>query len=122
MSDATSNVEESEDEATVNDSQVVRLFGGDTVGAEAIISGTMLAYRQDWGRKKGIHTLRLNWGEIDVDSLVLAAVKEGPFVGSAHYLLYNVAPRRGGVDIRVHVNWDTPLPLLVDYFAILRSL
>ncbi len=106
-------------EAEVDETQVVKVAAGPE---EAIISGTMLAYRHNWGAMNGVRVLRLNWAEIMPDSLVLASVSEGGMMGDAHFILYNVVPRSGGVDIRVNVAWGSPIALRVDYFAILRAL
>ncbi len=106
-------------EAEVDQSQVVKVGTG---GEQAIISGTMLAYRHFWGNMNGVRVLRLNWAEVMPDSLVLASVSENGAMGDAHYILYNVVARHGGVDIRVNVAFGSPIPLRVDYFAVLRSL
>ena len=106
-------------EEYVDESRVLTVAGGPE---RAIISGTMMVYRHQWGPTNGWRTFRLNWVDIQEDSVVMASVCEGPFIGNARILLYNVATRAGGVDIHVHVDWGSPIPLRVDYLAILRSL
>ena len=42
----------------------------------------------------------------------------GKFIGSARYTLHNVAPRSGGVDIRVNVEWSSDILLYADYLVV----
>ncbi|MEO5932331.1 MAG: hypothetical protein ABIQ08_02100 [Duganella sp.] len=41
----------------------------------------------------------------------------GKFIGAARYTVHNVAPRAGGVDILVDIDWNSPILLYVDYFV-----
>lgn len=90
------------------------------------LSGSGFVYRHDWGARRGQWRLRLNWGDVNPRSQVFVSVGEGAaggpdagkFIGSARYTLHNVAPRAGGVDIRVNIEWPSDLPLYVDYLVV----
>lgn len=93
---------------------------------EPALSGTGFTYRQDWGLRRGQWVLRLNWSAIGPLSQVFVAIGEGAaggvdagkFIGSARYTLHNVAPRAGGVDIWVNIEWSSDIPLYVDYLIV----
>lgn len=110
----------------VNAQQVHAFLGtGADVTAEALI-GTGFTYRHDWGDRNGQWKLNLNWGAVNGNSRVFVAIAEGAaggpsagkFLGAARYTLYNVAPRSGGVDIWVNIEWSSPIRLYVDYLVI----
>jgi hypothetical protein len=42
----------------------------------------------------------------------------GKFIGGAKYHLNNVAPRNGGVDIWVDIDWGSDIRLYVDYLVV----
>jgi hypothetical protein len=93
---------------------------------EPALSGTGFTYRHNWGRRRGQWTLRLNLGGVNPRSRVLASIGEGAaggpdagkFIGAARYTLHNVAPRAGGVDIWVNVEWGSDILLYVDYLVV----
>jgi len=95
-------------------------------GVEPALSGTGFTYRHNWGRRRGQWTLRLNWSAVNPRSRVLVAIGEGApggpgsgkFIGSARYTVHNVAPRNGGVDIRVNIEWGSDILLYADYLVI----
>jgi hypothetical protein len=37
------------------------------------------------------------------------------FVGSANIIVENIAPKDGGLSAKIHVDWDEPLPIWVDF-------
>ena len=90
------------------------------------LSGAGFTYRHDWGARRGQWTLRLNWGDVNPRSQVFVSVAEGAvggpdagkFIGAARYTVHNVAPRAGGVDIWVNIEWPSDIPLYVDYLVI----
>ena len=90
------------------------------------LSGTGFIYRHNWGARRGQWVLRLNWSAINPRSRVLVAIGEGAaggpdagkFIGSARYSVHNVAPRAGGVDIWVNVEWSSDILLYVDYLVV----
>jgi hypothetical protein len=41
-------------------------------------------------------------------------VNNDRFIGSAHYIVKNIAPFDGGVRFRVSIDWDEPLETYVD--------
>lgn len=90
------------------------------------LSGTGVSYRHDWGRRRGQQILRLNWAVVNRRSHVFVSIGEGvaggpdsgKFVGSARYTLHNVAPREGGVDIWVNIEWGSDIPIYVDYLVV----
>ena len=77
-----------------------------------------------WGRWNGRVLCRLNFGDINHQSVVLVTASEGDdgnssaspqrFVGSANFTVANIAPFDGGVRFVVRVDWDTPIPLWTD--------
>ena len=98
-------------------------------GADSLqpaLSGTGFSYRHNWGRLRGQWTLRLNWGAVNRRSRVLVSIGEGAaggpdngkFLGAARYTLHNVAPRAGGVDIWVNIEWGSDIRVYVDYLVI----
>lgn len=90
------------------------------------LSGTGFTYRHNWGARHGAWTLRLNWGALTPRSRVLVSIGEGAaggpdagkFIGSARYTVHNVAPRAGGVDIWVNIEWGSDILLYVDYLVV----
>lgn len=90
------------------------------------LTGTGFTYRHDWGRRHGQWTLRLNWGAVNPRSHVFVSIAEGAaggpdsgkFIGAARYTVHNVAPRSGGVDIWVNIEWGSDIPLYVDYLVV----
>lgn len=100
------------------------LFGAASLEPE--LSGTGFSYRHNWGPRRGPWTLRLNWGEVTPRSRVLVSIAEGAaggpdagkFIGAARYTLHNVAPRAGGVDIWIHIEWSSDILLYVDYLVV----
>lgn len=90
------------------------------------LSGTGFSYRHNWGPRRGDWLLRLNWSAVGPQSHVFVSIAEGAaggpdagkFIGSARYTVNNVAPRPGGVDIRVNIEWSADIPLYVDYLVV----
>ena len=121
---ATQRSAEQSAEQDARQNAVRQLFGTDAPEPE--LSGTGFSYRHDWGSRRGQWILRLNWGAINPVSRVLVSIAEGAaggpdagkFIGAARYTVHNVAPRDGGVDIWVNIEWDADIPLYVDYLII----
>jgi len=98
----------------------------DGEGLQPALSGTGFTYRHDWGLRRGEWVLRLNWSDVGPRSQVFVAIGEGTaggadagkFIGAARYTLHNVAPRAGGVDIWVNIEWSSDIPLYVDYLVV----
>lgn len=90
------------------------------------LSGAGFTYRHNWGLRRGQLTLRLNLGGVTPRSHVFVSIGEGAaggpdagkFIGAARYTLHNVAPRTGGVDIWVNIEWGSNIPLYVDYLVV----
>ncbi|WBS05374.1 hypothetical protein OU994_14370 [Pseudoduganella sp. SL102] len=109
----------------VAERQVNELPAGQGAPSPAL-SGTGFTYRHDWGPRRGQWTLRLNWPAVGPQSHVFVSIGEGAaggpdagkFLGAARYTLHNVAPRPGGVDIWVNVEWGADIPLYVDYLVV----
>lgn len=103
---------------------VRQLFGA--TGPEPELSGTGFTYRHNWGSRRGQWILRLNWSAINPVSRVMVAIAEGAaggpdagkFIGAARYTVHNVAPRAGGVDIWINIEWESDIPLYVDYLIV----
>lgn len=90
------------------------------------LSGNGFTYRHDWGKRRGWQYLRLNWRGVTPRSLAFVSIGEGAaggpqsgkFIGNSTFTLHNVAPRDGGIDIRVNIDWKHDIPLYVDYLVI----
>ncbi|WP_156648938.1 hypothetical protein [Massilia sp. Leaf139] len=103
---------------------VRRVFGAATPQPE--LSGSGFTYRHDWGSRRGQWVLRLDWPDVGPRSQVFVSVGEGvaggtdagKFIGAARYTVHNVAPRAGGVDIWVNIEWEADIPLYADYLVV----
>lgn len=109
-----------QDTYTTTDDEVLPV-GPDTDPVGALPAQTTI--RHDWGDKKGTWDLRLNSSKINRNSRVFVSTSEGMsqnqmFIGAATYTVHNVAPRDGGVDIRLHIAWDSPIRVTVNYLII----
>ena len=121
-SSASVEVTEEADEGAVH--PLLQASGADSL--EPALTGTGFTYRHNWGRRRGPHTLRLNWAAIDRRSRVFVSIGEGAaggpdngkFIGSARYTLHNVAPRAGAVHIWVNIEWGSDILLYVDYLVV----
>jgi hypothetical protein len=87
------------------------------------LTGTGFTSRDDWGDKNGQWKLNLTWGAINANSRVFVAIGEGSpgggtFIGGARYILYNVAPTNGAVNIWVNVECSSPIRLSVNYLMV----
>jgi hypothetical protein len=113
--------------AEVNDESDEAMVGhGGSDGAQPALSGTGFTYRHDWGRRRGQQVLRLNLPGVDRRSHVFVSIGEGAaggpdngkFVGSARYTVHNVAPRPGGVDVWVNIEWGADISVYADYLVV----
>jgi len=114
--------------AAADEAMVQRLVGkGAATGMPAPeLAGTGFTYRHNWGARRGQWVLRLNWSAVNQRSRAFVAIGEGAgsgpddgkFIGAARYTLYNVAPRAGGVDIWVNIEWGSDILLYVDYLIV----
>ncbi|MET0983369.1 MAG: hypothetical protein ABWY02_14795, partial [Telluria sp.] len=108
----------------VQQAAVRPLFGAASPQPE--LSGTGFVYRHNWGSRRGQWILPLNWGAINPRSQVFVSIAEGApggpdagkFIGSARYTVHNVAPRAGGVDVWVNIEWEADIPIYVDYLVV----
>ncbi len=88
------------------------------------LSGFGYTYRHDWGTRNGWWTLNLTSADFTADTRVFVSASEGPtasggkFIGSARYLIHNVAPENGVVSIRIFIDWPSPIGLVVDYLIV----
>ena len=90
------------------------------------LEGNGFTLRVNWGRRHGQWVLPLNSGRINARPRVFVAISEGnnagvdagKFIGSARYTVHNVAPRAGGVDILIEIEWNADILLYVDYFVV----
>jgi hypothetical protein len=113
-----------EERRAVRQSAVQPLFGAAALQPE--LSGTGFTYRQDWGSLRGQWRLQLDWADVGPRSQVFVSIGEGAgtgpddgkFIGAARYTLHNVAPRAGGVDIWVNIEWDSDIRLYADYLVV----
>lgn len=110
----------------VKKNEVRQLLKGGDGASPAELAGSGFTYRHDWGNLRGQQTLRLNWASVNARSRVFVAIGEGAaggpdggkFIGSARYTLHNVAPRAGGVDIWVNIEWSSNIRIYVDYLVV----
>lgn len=87
--------------------------------------GSGFCIRVNWGNRHGQWVLSYAHPSINARSRVFVAVSEGAaggpdagkFIGAARYTVHNVAPRAGGVDIMVDIDWNTNILLYADYFV-----
>jgi len=89
------------------------------------LAGNGFTYRHDWGVRHGQWVLRLNWSEVLPRSQVFVSIAEGggglnngKFIGAARYTVHNIAPRAGGVDIWVEIDYPVDIGLYVDYLIV----
>ncbi|WP_288381830.1 hypothetical protein [uncultured Massilia sp.] len=89
------------------------------------LNGDGFTYRHDWGVRHGEWVLRLNWSEINPRSQVFVSIAEGAgglndgkFIGAARYTVHNIAPRAGGVDIWINIEYPVDISLYVDYLVV----
>ena len=87
------------------------------------LGSSSYSYRQNWGYKNGWWVLTLNDSRITANSRVYVSFSEvdafgNRFVGAARYSVYNIAPRKGAVTIRVFIDWGSPLRTVADYLVI----
>ncbi|MEV5409782.1 hypothetical protein AB0K60_13205 [Thermopolyspora sp. NPDC052614] len=88
------------------------------------LRGTGFTYRHNWGMRRGWWDLRLNTTAVGPNTRVFASAAEGPtsdggkFLGNARYLVYNIAPVAGHVDVRIFIDWQTPIGCVIDYFIV----
>lgn len=109
---------------TAEQSTAVALLGAGSPQPE--LSGNGFSYRHNWGPRRGQWTLRLNMGGVTARSRVFVSIGEGvaggpdagKFMGAARYSLFNVAPRAGGVDIWINIEWSADILLYVDYLIV----
>lgn len=106
------------------DAAAVRPLAG--ASSEPALSGNGFTYRHNWGLRRGQWTLRLNIGGATARSRVMVSIGEGAaggpdagkFIGAARFTVHNVAPRAGGVDVWVNVEWGADIPLYIDYLIV----
>lgn len=117
------------DRADSSDTKAPWAVAEATVGAAGVqpaLQGTGFTYRHDWGMRRGEWLLRLTWDVIQPGSQVYVAIGEGvpggpsagKFIGAARYTVHNVAPRWGGVDVWVNIEWSADISLYVDYLIV----
>jgi hypothetical protein len=75
------------------------------------------AYRAYFGKYKGTLVYRLNWSIIKKTSHVFVEATEG-HMGSAPYTVHNVDPQNGFVEVRLTVDWGSPIDVYIDYLVI----
>jgi hypothetical protein len=81
--------------------------------------------------RRGWCRLNLAWDDITCKSIVFASASEYPadertipedylcnHYGDARYTIHNITTYDGGVSVRLHVDWDSPLGISVDYLVI----
>ncbi|MEV0619297.1 hypothetical protein AB0I81_38685 [Nonomuraea sp. NPDC050404] len=125
MKDTSAEYSDQALEATLDEASITMLGAAKPPGITTKdLSGIGFTYRHNWGARNGFWRLRLNTTSVGPNTRVFVAASEGPtadggkLVGDAKYLVYNVAPENGAVTIRVHVDWTSPIGLVVDYLIV----
>jgi hypothetical protein len=121
MQDSTTGSLAEEETRDVKQEDVTTFPAG---AAMAAVSG--MATRFDWGDRRGEWKLRLNWPGVRAGQKAFVSIAEGApggpgagkFLGAAKYHLFNVAPRPGGVDIWINIEWSSPIRLYADYLVV----
>jgi hypothetical protein len=112
-----------EETQDVNEQEVRQIFKPKEGVEPQELFGTGFTYRHDWGNRNGQWILHLNWSVITNNTRVFVSIGEGAagggkLIGAARYTLHNVAPSNGRVSIWVNIEWNSPIPLLVDYLIV----
>lgn len=116
-----------QEQVDVVDEAQIAMLQGKTAAGPQDVAGTAFTYRHDWGNRHGSWKLTLNFGaSVGPRTRAFVAIGEGApggpdggkFLGSAKYTLFNVAPRNGGVDIWVNIDWGSDIRIYVDYLII----
>ena len=79
--------------------------------------GKMSAIRIYFGNQKGTLVYRYSSPFIKKTSHIFVAATEG-HMGAAAYTVHNVDPQNGYVDVRLTVNWSSPIAVYIDYLII----
>jgi len=74
-------------------------------------------YRAYFGKFKGTRVYRLSWSIITKTSHVFVEATEG-HMGAAPYTVHNVDPQDGFVEVRLTVDWGSPIDVYIDYLVI----
>jgi hypothetical protein len=90
------------------------------------LDGTAVSYRHDWGSLDTSANLFLEWDGVSSSSRVFVSITEGSTegygfgkaMGGSRCSLTEVAPKDGGVGIRVNVEGDRPIRLVASYLVI----
>jgi len=90
------------------------------------LDGSAVSYRHDWGSLDTSASLFLEWDGVCASSRVFVSITEGfaegcdsgKAIGAAKCSLSEVAPKDGGVGIRVNVEGDRPIRLVASYLVI----
>jgi hypothetical protein len=91
----------------------------ETAGAapKYVNPNNIYTYRAYFGKFKGTRVYRLNWGIITKTSHVFVEATEG-HMGAAPYTVHNVDPQNGFVEVRLTVDWGSPIDVYIDYLVI----
>jgi hypothetical protein len=110
------------------DEQLLKVLGPGAPQTEEISPQDLVefgvSYRHDWGSRNGWWILNLTSGLFTANTRAFVSASEGPtanggkFIGSARYLIYNVAPENGVVSIRIFIDWPSPIGVVVDYLFV----
>jgi hypothetical protein len=79
--------------------------------------GKMSAIRIYFGNQKGTLVYRYTSPYIKKTSHIFVAATEG-HTGAAAYTVHNVDPQNGYVDVRLTVDWSSPIAVYIDYLII----
>jgi hypothetical protein len=85
--------------------------------AAGLLPPGMLAFRHNWGFRRGQWVLNLTSPLFKRGSLVFVSIGEGvdgKFIGAARYTVHNVAPNDGVISIWLNIEWGSPISISAD--------
>lgn len=110
--------QEKQVEATPLEAPLVEVSETAELAAPQLLDpGKMSAIRIYFGNQKGTLVYRYSSAFIKKTSHIFVAATEG-HMGAAAYTVHNVDPQNGYVDVRLTVNWSSPIAVYIDYLII----
>jgi hypothetical protein len=118
------------DTAELDSTEARLLFEQDVALAATDLTFPDFTYRHEWGFKHGWWRLNLTSSQIRASSNVFVSISElgelgtipgpgpKPHMGDARFSVYNVVPYDGGVEVRVFIDWSSPIFTQLSYLIV----